>query len=198
MLTKYSVIDTHVHNALWGAGLAYTYPKAFPALSGRNWTIDEYAAATGQSGISAVLMELEKAGDAYEQSLAEARHYQRIADECDRPRSGCSVAAIVASAPVTLGATVMRSFLNELVDAAPRTRGIREALWHRPASAYLHNKTYLASLRELVAHDLTLDLLINRTQLTAVAQLADALPKLRINVNHVRPPRLEHWSKAKV
>eukprot|EP00966_Prymnesium_polylepis_P287259 6635034-Prymnesium_polylepis.1 len=92
------IVDTHVHNAVMNAGLRYTYPKAFPGLANRDWTIQQFASDTGLRGVSAVLMELEKAGDAYEQSLAEAREYQRIADACER-EGGCTVAAIVASAP---------------------------------------------------------------------------------------------------
>jgi predicted TIM-barrel fold metal-dependent hydrolase len=176
MLGRMNIIDTHVHNAVLDVGLNYTYPRAFPDLANRDWNITEFVAATGRhSGVSAVLMELDKAGDVYKESLAEARRYQQTAYQCDQPKSGCSVSAIVASAPVVEGAAVMRSFLPELLRVAPRTRGVREALWHRSPAAYEHNATYIASLRELVAYNLTLDGLCRAATNTPIARHAHAL-----------------------
>ena len=53
---------------------------------------------------------------------------------------------------------------------------------------FAHAEANSTALRTLAAHDLVLDLLVNRTQLEAVGELADALPELRINVNHLGYP----------
>lgn len=150
--------------------------------------MSDFVNATGhRPGIAAVLMELDKEGDIYSQSLHEAELYQQVANRCSASHGLCSVAGIVASAPVTSGAEVMRQFLPELRRVAPLVRGVREALWHRLPSSFV-NHTYWDSLRELARHDLVLDLLVNRTQLKDVAKLAAALPELRINVNHLGYP----------
>lgn len=84
----------------------------------------------------------------------------------------------------------MRGFLKQLLRVAPKTRGIREALWHRDTDEWSLNETYIASLREVAAANLVLDLLVNRTQLQAVARLATALPELRMNINHLGYPNV--------
>lgn len=186
------IIDTHVHNAFSSSEskLSYTFPKAFPDLAGRDWNISDFVAATRQHpGISAVLMELDKEGDIYSQSLIEAKLFQKVANYCRASRGFCSVPGFVASAPVTSGADVMRRFLTELKHTAPMVRAVREALWRRPTSSFV-NQTYWESLKQLALHNLTLDILANRTQLADIAKLAAALPDLRINVNHVGYPNI--------
>jgi len=185
-----SIIDTHVHNAFLTPKLNYTFGKAFPDLAGRTWNMSDFVAAAGQpSGVTAMLMELDKEGDIYSQSLIEAELFQQVANQCRASHGFCSVAGIVASAPVTSGAEVMRRFLPEIKRVAPLVRGVREALWHRTSSSFV-NHTYWESLRQLATLDLTLDLLVNRTQLADVAKLAAALPDLRINVDHVGYPNI--------
>lgn len=184
-----SIIDTHVHNTFAEPQLQYTFPKAFPDLSRQTWNMSEFAEATGHdSRISAILMELDKEGDIYSQSLLEAKLFQEVAHSCQSSRS-CTISGIIESAPVTDGAEIMHKFLPELLQTAPLVRGIREALWRRSTSSFV-NETYWASLKEIASHNLTLDLLVNRTQLEDVAKLAAALPELRININHVGYPSI--------
>merc|ERR1712224_761813 len=116
-----------------------------------------------------------------------------MANHCRSSRGLCSVVGIVAGAPVTEGASVMRRFLPELLRVAPLARSVREALWRRPTSSFI-NGTYWKSLEELATHNLTLDLLVNRTQLSDIAKLAAALPSLRININHIGYPNLKSSS----
>jgi L-fuconolactonase len=137
-------------------------------------------------------MELDKAegSDLYTQSLMEAKLYQKVADECRDSNGACSVVGLVASAPVSSGADVMRRFLLELKRVAPMVRGVREAVWHKNVS-YFVNQTYWDSLRVLADYNLSLDLLANRTQLAGVAKLAIALPELRINLDHIGYPNVK-------
>merc|ERR1712124_144192 len=104
-------------------------------------------------------MELEKDGDVFSESLLEAKLFQDMANHCRSSRGLCSVVGIVAGAPVTEGASVMRRFLPELLRVAPLARSVREALWRRPTSSFI-NGIYWKSLEELATHNLTLDLLV--------------------------------------
>jgi L-fuconolactonase len=185
------IIDTHVHNFFGTSEISYSFPKAFPDLARRTWNMSDFVSATGRgSGVSAMLMELDKEGDLFSQSLLEAKMYQEAAEYCRASHGYCSVSGIIASAPVTDGADTMRRFLPRLLRDAPLVRGVREALWHRSASSFV-NQTYYESLKQLAAHNLTFDVLVNRTQLADLKQLVVALPELRINVNHVAYPDIK-------
>ena len=96
--------------------------------------------------VSRQLMELDKAAgsDMAAQSLTEARLFQAMALDCQRPELDCHVAGIVASAPVTDGAEALRAFLPRLLATAPLVAGIREAIWKQP-DAHFVNETYWAS-----------------------------------------------------
>ena len=214
------LVDTHVHNAFPDAGISYTYPAKFPALANKTFdseslfppvrartltcrvarlrTVPMYAAATAvQPPPIAVLMELDKSvtgADLGKQSLLEVRKFQQAAAACEAS-GGCTVGAIVASAPVSSGAAALETFLPTLLTAAPLVRGVRETLWHQPPSYYLA-PSYLESLRVLGRFNLSLDLLVVAAQVepgpggtpSPIAQLARALPSVSINVNHLAYP----------
>ena len=140
-------LDTHVHNAFINR-INYSFPKAFPDLATRNWSIPDFVQATGNRSVrthvhtahkcmhacmqvSAILMELDKDGEVFEQSLLEAELYHQTMQ-----RYPSVVKAIVASAPVSLGASTMRRFLPQLLSRAPSVRGVREAWWKTVRLAY--------------------------------------------------------------
>lgn len=195
--------------------LNYSFVHKFPSLA-RDWSIAQYYAAvrpaTRDIPVATVLMELdkEKGGDLYALSIEEARLYQSVADRCDGAIGGavdvsstdskserarwpqvekCKVPGFVVSAPVAAGPAVMQKFLDELGTVAPRARGIRESILAVPESYYL-NETYIQALRKVAQRGLVFELLMNADQLPGVTRLADALPELAINVDHLAYPNL--------
>jgi len=97
------------------------------------------------------------------------------------------VLGIVATAPIHDGGDVMRSYLAELLHVAPRVRAVREAIWKKGADFFL-NDAFEEGLRELVQHNLPFDVLVKNWQLKDFAVLAQKVPEVKFNLNHIGYP----------
>lgn len=73
--------------------------------------------------------------------------------------------------------------------ANPKFRGIRTGLWE--VSVTPEMAEFRESLRLLAARDLTLDVLVGPDRLGLVAQLAEAVPDLRIVIDHCANVRVD-------
>jgi L-fuconolactonase len=84
--------------------------------------------------------------------------------------------------------------------AHPRFRGIRIGVWRQDHR--LDDPALRSDLKRLIDADLTLDINCDHHRLDAVAQLAAALPDLRIIINHVANVRIDgtqppsDWTQA--
>jgi L-fuconolactonase len=84
--------------------------------------------------------------------------------------------------------------------AHPRFRGIRIGVWRQDHR--LEDDTVRSDLKRLIDADLSLDINCGHNRLDAVAQLAAALPQLRIVINHVANVRVDgqeppaDWARA--
>lgn len=185
------IIDTHVHNADI-THINYTFTTMFPDLV-QNWTMASFTrAATTNSKATmrgVVLMELDKAEFTQAVGLREAGFFQATAEACDLlPSNECiPVLGIVATAPIHDGGDIMRSYLAELLRVAPRVRAVRQAIWKKGTDFFL-SESFEAGLRELVPYNLPFDLLVKNWQLGDIAILAQKVPDVKFNLNHIGYP----------
>jgi hypothetical protein len=140
---EYTVIDTHVHHADV-SHIAYTFPSSFPDLN-HNWTNTMFTQAWAHqqhpTRMGGILMELEKANNTWEVSMAEARWFQSVADACaahpEKAYKTCTpIVGIVASAVFESGAT-----------GEPDSRAT-QAISHRPCQG-LQSRGKLLTLLNL-------------------------------------------------
>jgi L-fuconolactonase len=185
------IIDAHHH--LWEEG-------------GHAYLLDELAEdlACGHNVVATVLVQ---AGYSYRssgpdefRSAGETEAVTKVAKEAaQRGIDARLCAAIVAFADLTLG-----DRLEDVLDehrrvADGRLRGIRHSVSYdsnfpdgivlRPAQRYLlANPAYREGLKRLVANDLSYDAMLYHQQLPELADMARAVPDLRIMLDHYGTP----------
>jgi len=185
----FPIIDTHVHQAKLGK-FNYTFPATFPSLN-KSWNMAEFTSATSGSSLQGVvLMQLEKRDNTFDSSLAEAIYYQKIADDCEALPANCTkVLGIVAGAPLEAGADEVRKYLQSVTQSAPLVKGIRESLWKHDTS-FFKNQSFIYGIKVLAEFNLVFDLLIHKEQLQAAKTLAEAIPEVKFNLNHLAYPNI--------
>jgi len=185
------IIDTHVHNADI-SHINYNFEAMFPDLI-QNWTMSQFTqAATANPKATmrgAILMELDKVDLTQAVGLQEAAFFQAAAEKCDSlPTGECvPVLGIVATAPIHDGGDVMRNYLVELLRVAPRVRAVRQAIWKKGTDFFLSD-AFEEGLRELAQYNLPFDVLVKNWQLKDFAVLAQKVPEIKFNLNHIGYP----------
>jgi predicted TIM-barrel fold metal-dependent hydrolase len=127
--------------------------------------------------------------------LQEAAFFQSIADKCNAGAAGAGecvpVLGIVAGAPIHQGALVVEEYLDSLLEIAPKTRAVREAIWKKGADVFLSD-AFVEGLTAVARRNLTFDLLVKNWQLKDIATLAKRVPDLRFNLNHIGYPSISN------
>jgi predicted TIM-barrel fold metal-dependent hydrolase len=127
--------------------------------------------------------------------IAETEYLARVAHDHDERRAAGPklFSGIVGGADMLLG-TQIDAILDAHLAAAPaRFRGIRYPVaWHpsplvpfkEEHDGLLAHPEFVAAARRLAARDLSLDVFVFYNQLPQVVRLAQAVPELRIALNH--------------
>ena len=186
-----AIIDAHHH--LWEEG-------------GHAYLLDELAEdlACGHNVVATVLVQ---AGYAYRssgpeefRSAGETEAVTKVAKEAERRGVAARLcAAIVSFADLTLGERLEAVLDEHRRVADGRLRGIRHSVSHdshfpdgivlRPAPRYLlADPAYRDGLRRLVVNDLSYEAMLDHQQLPELADMARALPDLRIMLDHYGTP----------
>lgn len=183
------VIDGHHH--FWELGrfpYRWLAPDAGPARFGekdairRNYLPQEYL--SDMAAIDLVGSVHVQANSGAADPVDETRWLEDVANQTGWPN------AIIAE--VDLSAPDAAELIARHDMASSRLRGVRTPVawdsagrWHVASRAHvLRDAGFRKSARELVARDLVLEMVIVPDQLPEVAELADAMPQLRIVINH--------------
>lgn len=176
--------DAHVH--FWDPAVGrYAWLDAVPALAGRRGPA-EFAPACGPVAIERLVFVQCGAAD----PLAEVAWVDGLA--ATEPR----LAAIVAHAPVEVGAAVERSL--ERLAAWPRVRGVRRLLQDEPDDAFCLRPDFVEGVRRLGRFGFSFDLCLYARQLGAVVELVRRCPGVRFILDHgakpgIRARQLDPW-----
>jgi predicted TIM-barrel fold metal-dependent hydrolase len=147
---------------------------------------------------SVILMELEKVNNTFSAGLQEAQYFHQVALNCAAdPISLCGgalVAGYVASAPLESGYDAVFAYITSLSESAPGCVGIRQALWTTEEIPLFTNANFWGGLTALAEAGLVFDVLVHVEELQYLAILADQLPQVRINLNHLGYPEVSNSS----
>ena len=194
------IVDPHHH--LWlRNGYSYLMPELAVDLgSGHNVVATVFAECHSM---------YRRNGPEQERSLGETEFVRGQAAMSDGGQYGSARACQVlfGNVDMTLGADVA-SLLDQHIDASGnRFRGVRYSTgWDRderihnvvPNPRMLIDARVVAAARVLADKNLSLDSWLYHPQLEEVGQLADALPDLRIVLNHVGSPILGGPNRGKM
>lgn len=152
----FPAVDTHVHLANVSR-FRYNWSTQVPQLY-RDWTTDDYLAASNQSTVVAdkiVFIEVDTTNETY--WLDEVRWVQSLADRGGVPE----IAAIVGHA--SLEKANVGSVLDQMQAMSPLLRGIREG----ESAGWLNQSDFARGVRELAARNLSFDVLVNWDEVRA-------------------------------
>ncbi|MFC4668096.1 amidohydrolase family protein [Seohaeicola nanhaiensis] len=168
------LLDTHQH-LLYRDRLGYAWADGLPALAGRDFTLDDYAALTAGRGISGTLF-MEADADDY------AREARVVAALAKKPGSGI-LGLIAACRPEDTAA--FSEWLEEIADLP--VVGLRRIL-HEVPDEVSQGAAFRANVARLGPRDLTFDIVMRADQLPLAAALADACPNTRFVIDHCGVP----------
>ena len=184
----HTVIDAHVH--FWDPRvLRYPWLDAYPSLRRRYGPV-EYAAAIGDMPVPAVV--LVEGNCVPAQSLAEVRHFERIAEE-----AAVVVAGVVAFADVT-DPSALPGVLDSL-SASRLVKGIRHNI-QGEAPGFCVQPAFVTGVRDIGRRGLTFDLCATHDQLPDVIELVRQCPDTRFVLDHcgkpaIRERALDTWAR---
>lgn len=174
-------VDGHVH--FWDPGrLEYRWLAGDPVLGRPFLPADLAAAGPAPEGIVFV-----QADCAAEQSLAEVHWVQQLR------REGAPVLGIVAQAALERGPGCAGQ-LARLADE-PLVIGVRRLIQDEPAG-FATAPDFVAGVRMLADHRLTMDLCIRQHQLGEVTELVEQVPEVSFVLDHLGKPAVDGGGPA--
>jgi L-fuconolactonase len=182
------LIDAHLH--LWDPQRLHYAWLAGNAVLDRAFLPPDFAAASAGQGVAKAVFVQCDCDPA--QALDEARWVTALTAQ--EPR----LAAIVAHAPVELGAAAVRAHLQRLT-TLPLVTGVRRIIQGDAAPGSCTTPAFISGVQELAAFNLSFDLCIGRAQLPDVAALVRACPKVSFILDHggdpdLRAASLQPWA----
>lgn len=178
------MIDAHVH--LWDSALL-DYDWLSPAQRRRFGPLELQRA--DPSGAERVFVQAECRP---EQAMAEIDWVEGLADEA-------AIVGIVAYAPLGAAPAVAASVIEDWA-RRPRVVGVRRLLQTEPIG-FSRSREFVRSARHLADRGLCFDACVVPAQIGDVTALADAVPELRIVLDHLGKPDVPSgldpaWSAA--
>jgi predicted TIM-barrel fold metal-dependent hydrolase len=179
------IVDTHQH-LLFPGRLPYPWTEDIPALRGRSFHREEYAAAAEGCGIAAtVFMEATEVDPAEHD---EAAFVESLPADPPPPLVGI----VAACRPESQGFVASLESLR-----GTRAVGVRRIL-HTQPDELTRRPDFRESLRLLPDHGLTFDLCVLARQLPVATELVDACPGVSFVLDHCGVPsiaagELEPW-----
>lgn len=188
-MPNFALIDAHVHFYA-PERLSYPWLASVPLINGTYLPQDFQAASEGVDVERMVFVEVDVASG---QELDEARFIDVLAQK-EEPRIG----AIVASAPIELGAHVEPA-LDALANIG-RVTGVRRLIQYHPASDYCLNPDFIAGVRLLAKYGFSFDICIRHQQLASATELVRRCPDVNFVLDHIAKPGIaaglrEPWMK---
>lgn len=181
------VLDSHLH--LWD-----------PAVLRYDWLEGRLLRRFGADELHTALLETPTAERAavFVQAECVATDSLREVDWVDTHAATTGVRAIVARAPVDAGSAV-RDHLAQL-RTRPLVVGVRRILQDE-APGFALSPAFVDGARAVAEHGYTFDACIRHPQLAQVTALADAVPHLRIVLDHLGKPEVHRapdpsWAAA--
>jgi L-fuconolactonase len=172
------IVDTHVH--LWDPG-RFVYPwLQDSATLNRPWVLEDYAAATANLTVEAmVFVQCEAIPDAYDD---EAAWVMSLAAREPKLRG------IVAWAPLYKGESARADLLR--LRRHPLLRGVRQIIQFQPDLDFCLSPSFLEGVRLLEEFDLSFDICIDHRHMGRVVEFAKRLPRVRMVLDHIGKPAI--------
>ena len=172
------IIDAHHH--LWDLSrFNYGWQREFPVLD-RTFSLRDYQETTADLG---VVKSVHVQADVDEEfGLQETRWILSLA-ETDAPIEG-----VVAWGPVA--SPDFDTFLEGLGNH-PKLKGIRRLIQAEDDPRFCLRPEFIAGVRQLEAYDLSFDLCIYHSQLTAVIELVRQVPEVSFVLDHAGKPGIK-------
>jgi L-fuconolactonase len=175
-MPAFPIIDAHVH--LYDpARISYPWLAAVPAIDAPFLPADLDVARGTVTIDRLVFMEVDAAPG---QELDEALFIDSLARQDSR------IGAIVASAPVEIGAAVAEDL--ERLAKLPRVRGIRRLIQSLPRADDCLTPAFVEGVREVGRFGLTFDLCITHAQLESATELVRRCPEVEFVLDHLAKP----------
>ena len=118
-------------------------------------------------------------------SLSEVRWVEAQAQHDPRLKG------IIANAPLEYGQQV-KAYLDELMTASPRVKGIRRLLQGEPDTNFCLRPAFVTGVSLLADYGLSFDICIRHGQLPSVIELVRRCPAVKFVLDHIAKPDIAH------
>jgi len=173
------VFDPHVHSFTAWDKLNYTY--ASNTIFNHAWGHDDYVKATRPSVLPpTAFLFMSLVGVPASQHVLQCELAQREAERIESSGLSPRMLGIVSDGDISLGGG-FGPFLDEVVQAAPLVKGVRPF-----PLPWTDRSAMVAALSEIQVRGLSCDILLSSAaELQEIFDVASALPKLTLILNHL-------------